>query len=672
MTLHVSSFGGGVVIEGAADQRRISEVLRADSFSIGARGALVVASDASDYTTLEDGAASPAPWSKLHQLLSAMPGFDPTQVIAIGEGEASQDPGTDPYGSAYLLRSFLRDGEGSTVGTPQIIELTIVAGDPPQPPSTEGVVVTGFAWPGVWTIPGSGPDLSVNVALICIGAREGFAPKSNVAFGLYFAVLVVGSSEFIIFPSKDFNCLGTGPFGDGVDPTDVGSDSQQLYFRGVVGYNDHAFGWGFDSADTTNGDGPARVMFCNQGLPLKWGNDNQAASGNRFFTDSDAITLGGRGEIVRAGCAIFGRLYLGTNKGLHFITGYGRESFLTDGFKPVTDAYNTCGPHGLIEGPDKKLYGTADIGLWRYSGEGVPEPLFLKLVDFAGNSNGYWDLIWTDRARATTYPGRTNQDLVWMTVDWDAQEILVGIPWCDAEAGEGYGLDTVVIRFNVRTEGFSRQVFEGVQYTSAAFLRHEGQFPAVKFFGTATAGVATIRRYGYAADGVPPMLPLALPRAVLGPYAPFGPDGDGVTRRVYLTLAWESADALPLAFDVVVSIDESEVDSFALYIGPTISVAVAVGSYWVDTSQTDTNLGNATAGAAIPARGGYLLKVKQSDGSWLQRGGMGQKGTRVTIPLGVERVPGARVTVDATCTAAIGRFQWEGLGLEPGGGSAAG
>src|SRR5689334_584995 len=146
--LHLAGFGGGVVITGAADQRKTDEVFAADSLEIGSRGALVAASDFSDYVTIDDGQVVPAPWTRLWALLSAMPGFDQSRVLAIGEGIA-QDLGGNPFGPAYLLRSFARSGEASPVLTPQVIELAVVIGMPPPAPSPEGVIITGFAWPGV-------------------------------------------------------------------------------------------------------------------------------------------------------------------------------------------------------------------------------------------------------------------------------------------------------------------------------------------------------------------------------------------------------------------------------------------------------------------------------------------------------------------------------------------
>ncbi len=277
MTLHVNSFGGGAVVEGAAGTRRIDEVLVADSVDIGPRGALVCTSDVSDYVLLKDGAAAPAPWTRIFGLISAMPGFSQAKVIAVGQGTVRNFPGW-PYGPTYILRDVARENETTPLGVPIQFEFAPIATHAPEPPSAEGACITGLSWPGAWWIP---VGQQVNIAFINIGAREGYAPRSNALFGLWVLLLATGGGPIGLRPIKSFNALGTGPLGDGVllppippGTYDTGNKSQQLYFRGVIAYNNFLFGWGFDSADTVAGDGPTRVMFCNLGRPLKWGNDN--------------------------------------------------------------------------------------------------------------------------------------------------------------------------------------------------------------------------------------------------------------------------------------------------------------------------------------------------------------------------------------------------------------
>ena len=57
--------------------------------------------------------------------------------------------------------------------------------------------------------------------------------------------------------------------------------------------------------------------------------------------------------------------------------------------------------------------------------------------------------------------------------------------------------------------------------------------------------------------------------------------------------------------------------------------------------------------------------------AWLLVPGMGGTGNRATIPMPVVRRPGTRYTLDANATTLARRFQWEGLGIEPGEGESA-
>lgn len=665
MSLHIGGFGGGVAILGAADTRKIDEVAIADSLDIGARGALVMATERAAYLTLNDGGTVPAAWTQLLALIAAA-GFDYSRVLAIGAGTFNVPPDT----AVLLVNSFQRTGEASPLAFTKG-NMFVTAGDLPFAPPAPGLVVTGAAFPGRFLI-GNGVvgGFPANLTLVCLGAREGFAP--NTAPGLHVVFFHAGSAgadQVIAYPIGFLDALGTGADGSyNVATGGPGSKATHLYPRGVVLYNDYAFVWGFDSADPTYGDGPNRVMFSNLGDPTKWGNDNQGAVGtDRQFTDSDAIVLGDAGEIIRGALMWAGKLWFGTNQQLHYIGGYGRDSFLTDGARPVAKSYNIVGPHALIEGPDRRLYGLSDRGLWSTADGETFAPLFLKLVDFADRSIGYWDLIWTDETRAAAaLPGRTNQDLAWLVADWERMQVVIGIPWCDATAGHGYGTDTVLIKYHVLTGGFTRQVEAGVQLTSAAFLRRQGQQRAVNLLGTATAGERTIQRYGYR-DLPTDVLPgaVALPVASFGPYAPFGPDGQGVLRRKYFTLAWDSAASLPIAFAVRTTVDASIIDQFTLSIRSTAPGGPAAGDLWLDTSQSDLSMGNATAGATVAARGGYLLKT-WSGSAWRIVPGQGGQGNRATIPIGLTRVQGTRYTITFTTQAAAGRFEFEGLGDEPG------
>lgn len=623
--MHINNFGGGIVVEGSVDAQRTDEVQVADNLDIGPRGALVVTTTPSDYLELLDQPGNP--WDKLLAVLECG-GFNFSKVLAVGIGDAGA--GTDQY----IFSAFNREGEVSP--------LAFVVGSvfPPAvggfPVSAEGVRVSGADFSGIfWVRFGtagaavSGDSSNRRIFLVNIGAREGQAPTS--APGLFVMSVEPPGTAPSANEIMRFDALGTGEAGSLGVPTDYkygegganfGSSSRQLHFRGIIAYNNHVFGWGYDTADdrwvsisgitnaangvvttavahgfktgnvvrirgvdgmtqvngqsftitvtgaTTfqlnvntaaygvyiagsrdfamvgDGDGPNRVMFSNLGRPLKWGNDQGNAGTDRPFEDSDAIVLGDAGEIIRDAIVYQKTLVFGTNKGLHYIAGYGRDSYRTDGANPIMRSYNVIG-RNLIEGPDKALYGVGDQGLWCMPGlESIPKPIFEKLRDYSGRSTGYWDLIWTDVSRGSTYPGTTNQDLVWTAVDWDRLQVIVGIPWCSIANGYGYGEDTVILKYDVRGGGFTRQKFPGVQYTSAGYFRAQAQQAAMKFLGTGTAGESQIQRYGFNQALAYSPRDTDIPETAtmhLGPYAPFGADGRGTVRRMYVVFSLEAA-----------------------------------------------------------------------------------------------------------------------------------
>lgn len=662
--LHVASFGGGVVTEGAASTRKIDELLVADAFDIGPRGALVCASDATDYVELRGNAVPGVPWQRLFQLGTfASPAYD--RGIALGAG-------LDAVGDLrYLLAQFARAGATSPINGVHQVQIVPAPWNggilPPVNPSPvpEGVIVTTLPFPGMFAV--TGPTQRVALSLVNIGAREGYAAIRGA--GLYVLMGAPPAIEAILYAIDRYDALGTGE--RGIFPG--GTNSKQLRFRGIGVYGAFALGWGYDAADTIYNEGPGRLMFANVGTPLTWGNTGATAvTSDVAFADTDAIIIGDGGERIRAGYNIFGKYYLGTSRGLHFLQGYGRDSFLTNGSIPVMKAFNVVGPRALIEGPDRKLYGVGDQGLWAFDGYNPPEPIFQKVRDYAGASRGYFDCIWQDLAGAG-YPGTTNGDLVWMAVDYLRQQVLVGIPFCDATAGEGVGNDTVIIRYHVHSAGFTRQVFPGVNYTCAGYFRGEGQSPDTRFMGTPTGTTAgatcRVRRYAYqSVPSVLPVMPAPLPQASFGPYIPFGADGQGVVRRAYLTLSWAAVSALPIVFRIRTTSDDVIVNDYLLTIATTAPVAPTDGDCWLDTSNTDASIGNARGGVGIVAAGGFLLKTWNS-GTWQVIAGQGGVGRRAAIQLPLTRREGTYVTITADCTTASAPFQLEGLGLSPGAGT---
>ena len=678
--LRIPSFGTGINVSGAPDTRAVTDVLGADSVDLQPRGALVLSSDITDFINLTDNQFVPTQLSTVYLLGEYL---DQTEAFAIGQGFDFNGATNDPV---YLFNLFTRTNPviAPVGGITFDVNSTFATLGAPVVPTGEGAYVSTAVLAGTYPLATAAlevaPFSEYQVLLLNIGAREGFYPRT--APGLY-AVLyqasasASGATMGVPYPIIKFDALGTGYFSYDGD-YQGGSESQQLYPRGIIAYNNHVFAWGFDAGDTVYGEGPTRVMFSNLGLPIRWGNDNQGATGtNREFTDSDAIVLGGAGELIRAAIVWNGKLWFFTNQQGHYIAGYGRDSFLTDGATAVLRAYNVVGPNAVIEGPDRQLYGVCDQGLWRTADGNTYDPLFRKLVDFAGRSAGYWDLLWTDpSAIAADYPGRTNKDLIWMAVDYDREQVLVGIPFCNATTGEGYGTDTVVIKYHPRTGGFTRQVFEDVWLTAPGYFRAAYQQPPTRFLGVAPQSGNThdaVQFYAAQTDVTDsPVLPTEAGDVTFGYYAPYGPDGDGVLRTVYLVLSWEpdTVFATQMQFTVATTVDDNALDTFALYVDATEPIAPVTGDYWVDLSESDTSIGNDTASGDIPARPGYLLKTRLANGTWIVRPGLGGAGERLTIPMPVTRAVGTRYTVQMTQVSTTVRYSFEGLALDAAAGKA--
>lgn len=608
--LHVGAFGGGIVLEGSSDAQRTDELSACDSYDIGPRGQLVVASEfvTSGTTVAQTHVAG------LRAIAHPVAGTADTIVVG--------DDGANVY------VDFARLGSTSTGSSSLAVVLA------------EKCIVTMASMPAV--IAGA----QAYATLIAIAARAFRDP--NVAPGLYLVTNGVSVAAISTYPS-----LG------------LGTARKQLYPRGVFTYNGHAFIFGFDN-NSTDKSGPTRVMFSNIFDPTMWGNDTNPSGGvNRAFTDSDAITLAGEAMAIRAGYVWAGKAWLGTNRGLHYLEGYGRESFASNGAVAVRATKNVIGQNAMIEGPDGLLYGVGDEGLWSFDGSRT-EPLYRKLRDFNGKSIGFWDLIWTVASITNTYPGPTNQDLVWMVSDVETMQVWIVIPYCDATAGFGSGSDTVIIKYHTQTGGFTRQVFTGIKLTAGMITRREPGSPPQRFAGV-VSGVNSIEKYGYkATPTTAAALPAALPAVTFGEYALYGPDGVGVYKGGELTLRWEASASLPLVFTATPTVDGEVGAATTITIKTTAPGAPANGDIWVDTSGTDTNIGNGTAGAIVPAHAGDYLVKRWVTGwaKWVVMGG-GQQGTRVTIPIAWIAMRGTRLSVALACTTLTGRFQLEGFGFLP-------
>jgi hypothetical protein len=134
----------------------------------------------------------------------------------------------------------------------------------------------------------------------------------------------------------------------------------------------------------------------------------------------------------------------------------------------------------------------------------------------------------------------------------------------------------------------------------------------------------------------------------------------------WLTVSWPTGAALPITAVVTPIVDQQALTSVTLTIKPTAPVSPSDGDVWLDTSGTDTNIGNATAGVLVPATGDYLCKRWMASwNKWIiisSAGGM--QGVRATVPIAFRAVKGARNSFRIVSSAAS-VIQFEGLGLEP-------
>lgn len=624
--LVIPSFGGGVVLQGSPDAKATDELGACASFDIGERGQLVASSTPETFATMAGG----------------------DHVMALA-------PALLPGGGDALIVT----GPVAEVGraSPTAIVTTYS-----EPVGSTNVPANGFIVT-VASVPydaAAGTGTPSNPVLVNIGRRESIAP--GIPFtcdGLWVFGNGGAGPAVQLMSASQFDVLGTGPYSEGFTG---GTKGKFPVFAGIAAYNNHIFGY---NGGTTAGISTNRLMFSNTGKPLKWGNDNQGTAGDRDYTDSDGINIGAAGDNIRCCYSWGGKLWIATDKELHWLAGYGRESFITDGTN-VQARENALGPHAMIEGPDGLLYGLGSNGLWVFDGTQM-DVVGRKLVDFAGKSTGWWDLIWTDTTHTATYPGVTNQDMAWMLADRVNKQVWVVIPCCNATTGTGFGTDTVIIKYHTLTGGFTRHVLASTEYTAGCALTRSAKGPDAILLAGKVGGGTVVHRYGFKADAsVSPTIASPLPSATFGPYAPFGPHGTGVHRVCYVTLAWEAATSLPLVFTMTPTVDGQAASAVKVSMQATPPAAPADGDYWLDTSGTDANLGTGTAGAFASAAVDYVWKTYSTSRlAWMILPRGGQKGFRATLRLAYTPMRGTRVQFDYATTSAAGRFQIESLGLEP-------
>jgi hypothetical protein len=386
-------------------------------------------------------------------------------------------------------------------------------------------------------------------------------------------------------------------------------------------------------------------MFSNLGNPLKWGNDNIALSAR-------IALLGHRRDSRRRLGRSHHRAALRAGQTLDR---HQPRTALASGLRPRLVHHRRHDVGRQLAGrhrPERargrpgqeslRLLVARALGL--VDGELV-EHIYRKLVDpnetlarLLGS-----DLVRRD-ARGGTYPGRTNADLVWLLSVPSLNQLWVVIPFCNAAAGAGFGSGHRHHQVPHATGGFTRQVFLNKSFTSWRRRQAERGQPDTILFVNSPA-VPTRTRSTAIASARRRRSPAAAPMSIVaGEYSPFGPDGSGVCREAFLTLSWENVAALPVVVTLTPFVDQQQLENVVLSIQAAAPGRSGDGDLWLDTSNTDTNLGNSTAGA-YPAAGDYVLK------RWMNE--LGQVGDRARrrrreghardVPIAFRPVRGTRI-----------------------------
>ncbi len=147
-----------------------------------------------------------------------------------------------------------------------------------------------------------------------------------------------------------------------------GAGAEDTYFRGVVSFQQHLWGWGYGSQAAGDNSRPELARFSTPFFGAMAQSDSIAV-GHRVRSVRETIVLG-----IVAGQA----LYLGTNFSIWPVTGFGRNSW--DKSRPIDDAYGFAGIRSACAGPNGYLYYWSHRGPMRVLGYGPPEPLWPRVA----------------------------------------------------------------------------------------------------------------------------------------------------------------------------------------------------------------------------------------------------------------------------------------------------
>jgi hypothetical protein len=148
-----------------------------------------------------------------------------------------------------------------------------------------------------------------------------------------------------------------------------GAGVEATYFRGLVSFQQHLWGWGYGSE--IDRDRPELARF---GLAIF------GTSAGGYFAASDSITVGHRvrsyRERIVVGVTAGDVLYFATPETIWPVTGFGRNSW--DKSRPIDQSFGFAGARAGVE-VNGVLYYWSRRGPMRVEGVAKPQPLWLPL-----------------------------------------------------------------------------------------------------------------------------------------------------------------------------------------------------------------------------------------------------------------------------------------------------
>lgn len=200
------------------------------------------------------------------------------------------------------------------------------------------------------------------VAVLWSGAAA--ASPVFVAEGLGEA-FIAHANATVTFQSKRYSVAsGLADLQANLDGTGI----KNTYFRGLVSFQQHLWGWGYGSQAAGDNDRPELARF---GIAIF------GTSGGGYFTQPDAFTIGHRVRAAReriVAAVLSGEvLYFGTPQSVWPVTGFGRNSW--DRSRPRDDKFGFASGQAAVDAGGV-LYYWSRRGPMRIAGLGETEPLW--------------------------------------------------------------------------------------------------------------------------------------------------------------------------------------------------------------------------------------------------------------------------------------------------------